>query len=159
MSRLDEYISLIEMFYARIFNRPTYSLSSLQKVKVRDFIDKNPTLDSFDYLSFIFSYRATHNRTGKVFPLNHIIGENALKRFRTRTKEQVYMTSVFLQKRGIQDTRKKNPTLSQEYLDEQRRMYFNTVQGFLNCYSFGGLLFKDEECKKCQFYSTCKENV
>lgn len=156
MSRFEEFVDLIEMFYARIFNYPTYQLSSLQKRKVRDFVEENDGFDSFEYLAFIFSYRATHNRSGKVFPLNHIIGENALKRFRTRTKEQSYMTSVFLQKRGIQDIRPKPFLLSQEYLDEERQKYFDTPQGFLNCYSFRGLLYNEEKCKECRFNKTCK---
>ena len=91
-------------------------------------------------------------------PLMNVIGKTAIDRWKKRTKRDIYFTSKFVMENELfNPIENEEGGVSESYLDEQRKLYFDSPEGYILCDSFDGYLLDEEKCKGCRYIRLCKE--
>lgn len=159
---IEEFCEIFEYLKQRIECNPFYEVKRVKKNRdaiLRFF--KNSNINSieeiWDFLLFQLvlsdnKYSNTHSLT-----LFKCISINAIKRWKERTSEQMFVLSKLQRERGLRNPlAKQNSSFSEEYLDFLRNKFFNTPRGFILCGEYEGALYNDEKCKNCNYKIACK---
>lgn len=161
-----------ELFFSIVTGFKDYSFTpTIQQRKIISnflvLLDANFNLNSiddnflYDYFSFHFSRKFDRKtRFGKgIVPLNHICGKKALQEWLNKDEYWKYFVDEFLDKFKIK--RKQFEPYKLETLknieEEERKRFFNTDQGFLNCLTIDiKYSVKSKYCLICKYRKDCK---
>lgn len=173
--------SLYEVFTKAFYNldRFSYQKSKTADATVEKFFlmfEKNGVKRQslgvnflYDYFCYTYNYYLTLDITRKTVPLNWIIGKKMVKRWNDKVDQYRYLYSTeLLKERDI-------PTLFQvkeilegpkkmesvPYHEEiERKRFFNTPDGFLNCILSTTLCDEGSEwCRECNSKDDCKDEL
>lgn len=159
-------ITVYEYLYQRKYSQPDFTLPRTPRnLRLLGKFQRSLPVDSGE--SFIWNYSVyafwcyEGLLTRRRIELNWIYGDKMLARYRSRSEEQIYYLQQYKESKGIRNplTEKYSLTLSDEYKDRQRKMYWNTPRGYLNCLEFGGRLFEKANvyCKNCKYKKQCDD--
>lgn len=159
MDKKKEFVSLYEYIQLRLlgFYQSLNLSTNKNRILVENFL-RQVDFDLWEFLVFQFAFKYSKRSRFRIPPLCHIIGEKALKRWKERTSEQIFMVNRFVQDIGLYKPSKREDKIngvSESYLDEQRNKFFSTPRGFIHCQSYG-TLFDNEKCKECKYNYICK---
>jgi hypothetical protein len=114
---------------------------------------------AWDYVSFQFCYWAEkkHIRRRGQYPSSWIFGEKALKRWEERGENWSFFVDDFLGRMEIVRPMKYFGADFSEVWEEERKRFYNTEEGYVNCllnskYDSHSLL-----CNRCKFSKTCRD--
>lgn len=97
--------------------------------------------------------------TRRHIELNWIYSEKMYLRYNERTEEQIYYLQQYKESKTIKNPLRESYSLklSEDYKNKQRKMYWNTSRGYLNCLDFGGVLYDEANpfCKNCKYKKHC----
>lgn len=97
--------------------------------------------------------------TRRHIELNWIYSEKMYLRYNERTEEQIYYLQQYKESKTIKNPLRESYSLklSEDYKNKQRKMYWNTSRGYLNCLDFGGVLYDETSpfCKNCKYKKHC----
>lgn len=163
---------LYELFYGRVSGYKSYEFRFTEQYKkmVDTFlklIDNEYGLNSisynfwFDYFSYAFQQRGEQKtRFGKGdVKFNWVIGKKQLEYWKQRDVEHYkYFSDLFCDKYDIkkQDVKQDKKQL-QDYFEREKRRFYNTLEGLLNCMELGlNFDVKSMNCVMCNNRNNCK---
>lgn len=168
MVPIYKIIRVYEYLYSKRQALPTYTLTfdnidlKLLSRFQKEFEDRDGSF-VWDYSVFAFSiyshFRETKDRKVNI---RWIYGPKMWNRYRNKTKANIYFAQEYKEKLNLFSplvSRKIEGGLSERYLNEQRKKYWNTIQGYLNCADFGTFLYDESNvyCKNCRYKERCKD--
>lgn len=158
MEKKEEFVILYEYIQSKLLNNPLFRLrpSKRNDLLIDNFM-KSIDFDLWNYLVFQFAFKNSSYSRFKVLPIIHIIGNNALKRWKQRTSNQQFMVDKFVYTlKLVNPLKSSNNCLSEDYLDKQRKKYFSSSRGFIHCMSYGSL-YDEKKCLECSYNYICRE--
>lgn len=153
-----------EYLCERVFSHPEveFKVKQNQKKMIENFLkfSKEMTTDwLWQYLLFQFVNRGSHKYT-RTPSINWILGEKAILRWNNRTVAQQRVLEIeALKYKFVNPTAKTVSQVGEEYKESQRKLHFNTPQGFLLCQDFGGFLYDRGRCFSCKYKNECKKTT
>lgn len=161
LQNIEEFFKIYNLILVRLYPNSNFVLENNFKNReaITKFIEKFTFVGEnflWDYIVYQFSkYSKVKD---KIVHLNWIIGQKAINRWENRTEQELYWLHSYKEKFGLVKPSISNYTMSDDYKDLQRELYYNTERGFINCQEFGGLLFdiKNKFCSRCLFKEICK---
>ena len=164
-------IELYEYFFIKVsgYRNFTFKPKNNDLKTIENFIttiDKEYNLNTlgynfwFDYFTYAFQQRADQKtRFGKGdIKFNWVIGKKQLEYWKNRGDSYKYFNDLFCEKYGIKRKEEQQDKKQlQEFREREKRRYFNTDEGLINCMELG-LKFnvKSINCLKCNYRIHCK---
>ncbi len=159
----QQFIKLYEKLFRLVSGMTTVniSLNEREKKMVDKFLLKYDVYSEdwlFDYLIFQFSrYHDKQTMYGKgVVQVNWVIGGKADEAWRNRTEQHLYYADKFKQQYGITKETNFNTVLSEDWTNRERKRFFNTERGFLNCQELEIKKGANKWCLICKFKKYCE---
>lgn len=139
-----------------------YSKPRAAKEKIEAFLKENPNIEGhiFDFITFICVLRTSKHNRYTIIPLNQFTSKNAIKLYKEKTPQMDYWIRKFQLQYNLRDPFNRPIVgLSEQYMEQQRRKYFNTARGFLHCCSYEGFLYEEKSvsCLECHYNYICNE--
>lgn len=161
----EEVIKCFEEIYSKHYVRPDYSLtlnksSTTVIEKFLEYINKvNGDKNSlFEFTLFSF-YRYEGTKTSRTIQVSWIYGKNSIEYYKNRNDGQMYFMNKYKNDKSITNPfiEKYSIYLNEEFKERERRRWFGSIQGFLNCVEFSGELFGEKcgTCISCEYYKKC----
>lgn len=159
-------IRVYEYLYRRKYAAPGFTLPRTERnLKMLSKFQKMIPVDSGDSFIWNFSVYAFWCHEGKLarrkIELNWIYTEAMYERYRGRTAEQTYELQQYKESKSIRNPLKEKYvlSLSPEYKEYQRRLFYNTPRGYLNCLEFAGVLYDEgcAHCRNCRYRKHCAD--
>ena len=121
----------------------------------------------FQYFTFSFSHQIEMKKRGgqqfgKAIMFNWIIGDKSYKRWKNKAPEFWFFYSDFLQKykivlKDIEPIVRVEENRVKQMKEIERRRFYNTDKGFMNCLLSGLRYSKNKECMFCNYKKKCKD--
>jgi len=160
MNKKIKHIKYIyEYLVSKIYNRNSINININRKV-IDIFINKydNQLNNDFiwDYISFQLEYWDNKKTEYSLRPL-WIFGIKAIERWENKDSNWNYYTQLFLNKYEIEKpvTYYKN-NLTDKF-EEERKRFFGTENGLLNCFASSFYDKKSKYCKICEYKDICEK--
>lgn len=157
-------IRVFEYLYQRKYLQPEYRLPRTSRnlrmlVKFTRLIPVSSG-DSFIWNYSVYAFWCYEGLlTRRHIELNWIYSEKMYLRYNERTEEQIYYLQQYKESKTIKNPLRESYSLklSEDYKNKQRKMYWNTSRGYLNCLDFGGVLYDETSpfCKNCKYKKHC----
>lgn len=157
-------IRVYEYLFQRKYANPNFSLYRTKRnLRLLASFQKIIPINSGDNFIWNYSVYAFWCYEGMLssrrIELNWIYSEKMYQRYLNRTEEQLYYLQQYKESKGISNPlrEKYSLTLSPRYKDNQRRLYWNTMMGFIHCSEFSGVLYDPSNalCKHCRYKNKC----
>lgn len=162
MSKEEEFVGTYEYTQGVLNGNFGYEYGKKREAlkKAAAFLSENPSIteEIFDFITFICVLRTSRYNRYTVIPFNQFTSKNAVKLYRERSSQHDYFIRKFQMSNHLRDPYLKKVSLSEEFLERQRRKYFNSPRGFLLCQEYGGYLWDEVKCKNCRYNYICKGN-
>lgn len=155
---LDLFLYVKSSFYGNAFYKPF--LTPSEETLLKNFVKKTTGWNEDSYWNFIlFSFeRRKDQSTPHAISLSWIFGEKSLQAWRNRSEKWVYFVDQFKSKyRLVNPLKESSKVISEEYMETQRSKWVNTARGFLNCSSFGKMIYNQmsPSCSGCEYKKIC----
>lgn len=161
MTRKEEFVKIYEYLQGKLTNNPAYefTLKRKDREKLEKFLDNEVVGNLWNYLTFQFNRQVFLLQVSglPMVPFRNVISNKAIERWRHRTRQEMWFTSKFVMEHDLFNPIEKENTVSENYMDKQRKLYFDSSKGFILCESFDGFLFDLEKCQGCRFIRICEE--
>lgn len=161
MTRKEEFKLIYSYLQGKLSSNPAYEFRPKRKdrEKLDEFLSNDKVGNLWEYLTFQFNRQMFVLTLSNlpIVPLMNVIGKTAIDRWRKRTKRDIYFTSKFVMENELFNPIESEEGISESYLDEQRKLYFDSPEGYILCDSFDGYLLDEEKCKGCRYILLCKE--
>lgn len=160
---IDEFCEIYEYLVQRVNCSLSYQLNRNSKnvAAIERFFEnsKIQTVDEiWNYLLFQIVLSNNKYSRKQSITLLKCISLNAIKRWNERTDEKLFLVSKFQRSRGLKNPLQDDKHIySEQYLNSQRRKYWNTPRGFILCGEFNGLLYHKIRCNGCQYREVCEK--
>lgn len=156
MVTTEEVIKCFEECYSKHYSQPDFSLSLNKSSstiinKFLEYVNKNNCDNNMVYEFTVFNFQRYEGiKSSRKIQISWIYGKNAISSYQKRTEEQLYYTNQYKTRLSLNNPFKEKYTLKlNDYFKEtERRRWYGTIQGFLNCIEFGSALY-DEMCRTC----------
>lgn len=164
MVPIYKIIQVYEYMYQRTYMQPDYSMvRTSRNLKLLYRFQKMIPVDAGNDFIWNYTVHAFWCYDGKLLrrniELNWIYCQRMMERYRNRTEDQIYRLQQYKESKTIKNPLKERYELklSEEYRNKQRRKYWNTPLGYLNCLDFAGALYDRENplCKNCRYKKYC----
>lgn len=159
---LEEFCEIFEYLAQRLNCSPSYEVKRIPKnLKAINRFFEETKINSIDGIWEFLLFQAvlSENRYSRrvSFTLLKSISLNSIKRWNERTSTRSFIVSRFQRDRRLVNPLKSNKySYSKEYIEYQRKKFWNTPRGFILCGEYDGLLYDEIECKDCQYKQACK---
>lgn len=164
MVPIYKIIQVYEYMYQRTYMQPDYAMARTgRNLKLLSKFQKMIPVDAGNDFIWNYTVHAFWCYDGKLsrrnVELNWIYGQRMVGRYRNRTEDQIYRLQQYKESKAIKNPLKEGYelSLSDAYKDKQRKKYWNTPRGYLNCLDFGGFLYDEKNvyCKNCRYKKHC----
>ena len=154
MTRKEEFKLTYSYLQGKLTSNPAYEFRPKRKdrEKLDEFLSNDKVGNLWEYLTFQFNRQMFVLSLSNlpIVPLMNVIGKTAIDRWKKRTKRDIYFTSKFVMENELfNPIKNEEGGVSESYLDEQRKLYFDSPEGYILC--------DEEKCKGCRYIRLCKE--